>query len=140
MIVGRYANRIALLTDGNISSKANLQAGLDRTLRPFIDYSNRSTTTEVVRCTEQFLSPAAMGSNTTAAVAVKATHERICQTLFDAAAAETLNEGLLMVRGLKAWLAWTTWKKVHWLPCRRNLHDPHLAVGQQEESRATKVF
>jgi len=111
MIVGRYANRIASLANGNILSKAELQAGLNRSMRPFIDYSNRSTAAEVARCAEQFLSPAAIASNTTAAIAVKATHERICQTLSDAAQAETLGECLSVVRGLSDWLAWTTWKK-----------------------------
>jgi hypothetical protein len=111
MIVGRYASRIASLADGNITSLSALQAGLDRALRPFIDYSNRSESSEVARCAEQFLSPAAIDLNTTAAVAVKATHRRVCQTLSDAAAAKTLDEGLLLVRTLRDWLGWTTWKR-----------------------------
>lgn len=111
MIVKRYATRIALIASDNVSSLPALQAGLDRALRPFIDYRNRSTSSEVARCAEQFLSPAAIASNTTAANAVKTTYTRICQSLFDAAAAETLDEGLLLVRGLKQWLGWTTWKK-----------------------------
>lgn len=111
MIVGRYASRIASLADGNISSLPTLQAGLDRALRPFIDYSNRSTSSEVARCVDQFLSPAAFASNTTAAIAVKATHRRICQSLSGAAAAQTLDEGLLLIMELKDWLGWTTWKR-----------------------------
>ena len=111
MIVGRYASRIASLSDGNISSLPALQAGLDRALRPFIDYSKRNTPSEVARCAEQFLSPAAVASNTTAAIAVKATHRRICQSLSNAAAAQTLDEGLQLMVELKDWLAWTTWKR-----------------------------
>ena len=111
MIVGRYANRIASLADGNITSLTALQAGLDRALRPFIDYSDRNTLSEVARCAEQFLSPAAITSNTTAAIAVKATHKRVCQTLSGAATAESLDEGLLLVRSLRDWLGWTTWKR-----------------------------
>jgi hypothetical protein len=111
MVVGRYASRIASLSDGNISSLHDLQAGIDRALRPFVDYSNRSESSEVARCAEQFLSPNAIASNTTAAIAVKATSRRICQTLSSAAAAETLDDGLLLVRSLKDWLGWTTWKR-----------------------------
>ena len=111
MIVGRYASRIASLADGNISSLPNLHAGIDRALRPFIDYSNRNASSEVVRCAEQFLSPAAVSCNTTAAVAVKATHRRICQSLSDAVAAQTLAEGLDLIMHLKDWLGWTTWKR-----------------------------
>lgn len=111
MIVGRYASRIASLADGNISSLPALRAGLDRALRPFIDYSNRSTSSEVARCVDQFLSPAAFVSNTTAAIAVKATHRRICQSLSDAAAMQTLDEGLQLMVDLKDWLGWTTWKR-----------------------------
>ena len=111
MIVGRYAIRIASLADGNITSLLDLQAGIDRALRPFIDYSNRSTSHEVARCVEQFLSPAAIASDTTAAIAVKETQRRVCQSLSDAAAAETLEEGLVLVRSLRDWLGWTIWKK-----------------------------
>ena len=111
MIVGRYANRIASLSDGNISSLTALQAGLDRALRPFIDYSYRNTSMEVIRCAEQYLSPVAIKANTTAAIAVRTTHKRVCQALTDAAAAETLEEGLLLVKSLRDWLGWTIWKK-----------------------------
>ncbi|GAB7334737.1 hypothetical protein MBLNU13_g06669t1 [Cladosporium sp. NU13] len=111
MIVGRYANRIASLSDGNMSSLPALQAGIDRALRPFIDYSNRNASSEVMRCAEQFLSPAAVSCDTTAAIAVKATHRRICQSLSDAAAAQTLDEGLDLIMHLKDWLGWTTWKR-----------------------------
>lgn len=111
MIVGRYASRIASLADGNISSLHVLQAGLDRALRPFIDYGDRSTSSEVARCAEQFLSPAAVSCNNTAAIAVKATHRHICQSLSDAAAAQTLDEGLSLIMGLKDWLGWTVWKR-----------------------------
>jgi hypothetical protein len=111
MIVGRYASRIASLADGNISSLPTLQAGIDRALRPFIDYSDRNASSEVARCAEQFLSPAAVSSNTTAAIAVRATNKRLCQSLTDAAAAQTLDEGLLLMRNLRDWLGWTIWKK-----------------------------
>jgi hypothetical protein len=111
MIVGRYASRIAALSDGNISSLHDLQAGIDRALRPFVDYSDRNESSEIARCAEQFFSPTAIASNTTAAIAVKATSRRICQTLSSAAAVETLDDGLLLVRSLKDWLGWTTWKR-----------------------------
>jgi hypothetical protein len=111
LIVARYAPRIALLASEKISSLAAFQETLDRALRPFIDYSDRNISSEVSRCAEQFLSPAAMSSNTTAAISVKTTYYHLCQTLSDAAAAETLEAGLLLVRELKSWLGWTVWKK-----------------------------
>lgn len=111
MIVGRYANRIASLADGNVTSLSALQAGLDRALGPFIDYRDRNISIEVARCAEQFLSPAAIVSETTAAIAVKATHKRVCQTLSDAANAESFEKGMLLVRDLRDWLGWTTWKR-----------------------------
>lgn len=111
MIVGRYATRIASLAEGKVSSLSDFKAGIDRALRPFVDYNNRSTASEVTRCVEQFLSPAAMASNTTAAIAVKTTHRRLCQSLSDAAAVDTLDQGLLLVRSLSNWLGWSVWKK-----------------------------
>ena len=111
MIVGRYASRIASLADSNISSLPALQAGVDRALRPFIDYGDRNASSEIARCAEQFLSPAAVSCNSTAAIAVKATHRGICQSLSNAAAAQTLDEGLNLVTELKDWLGWTTWKR-----------------------------
>jgi hypothetical protein len=111
LIVARYAPRIALLASEKTTSFSAFHTTLDRALRPFIDYSNRNTTSEVSRCAEQFLSPAAIASNTTAAISVKTTYTRVCQGLSDAAAAETLEEGLLLVGELKDWLGWTVWKK-----------------------------
>jgi hypothetical protein len=111
LIIERYATRIALLASEKMTSVSAFQANLDRALRPFIDYSNRNTTSEVSRCAEQFLSPAAIASNTTAGIAVKATYTHLCQTLSDIAAAERLEDGLLLVRELKDWLGWTVWKK-----------------------------
>jgi hypothetical protein len=111
LIVARYAPRIALLASEKMSSLAAFQATLDRALRPFVDYSNRNTSSEIARCAEQFLSPAAIASDMTAAIAVKTTSTRVCQGLSDAAAAETLEEGLLLVRELKSWLGWTVWKR-----------------------------
>jgi hypothetical protein len=111
LIIERYAARIALLASEKMTSVSAFQANLDRALRPFIDYSNRNKTSEVSRCAEQFLSPAAIASNTTAGIAVKATYTHLCQTLSDIAAAERLEDGLLLVRELKDWLGWTVWKK-----------------------------
>jgi hypothetical protein len=111
LIVGRYATRIALLASEKMTSLSAFQANLDRALRPFIDYSNRNAKSEVARCAEQFLSPAAIASNTTAGIAVKTTYTHLCQVLSDAASAETLEDGLLLVKELKDWLGWTVWKR-----------------------------
>jgi hypothetical protein len=111
LIVGRYATRIALLASEKMTSLSAFQANLDRALRPFIDYSNRNAKSEVARCAEQFLSPAAIASNTTAGIAVKTTCTHLCQALSDAASAETLEDGLLLVKELEDWLGWTVWKR-----------------------------
>ena len=108
MIVARYADRIASLAS---ESTATLHAGLDRALRPFIDYSNRNATEETARCSNQFMSPDGMASNSTAAIAVKTTFVHICQSLLDALMADTFDEAALLVKDLKSWLAWSTWKR-----------------------------
>jgi hypothetical protein len=108
MIVARYADRIASLAS---ESTATLHAGLDRALRPFIDYSNRNATEEIARCSNQFMSLDAMASNSTAAIAVKTTYVHICQSLLDALMADTFDEAAFLVKNLESWLAWSTWKK-----------------------------
>jgi hypothetical protein len=111
MIVVRYANRIASLVSNSTNTLGALHAELDRALRPFIDYGNRNVTEEIVRCSTQFLSTKAVASGSTAAVAVKTTYTHICQSLSDALVAETFDEAALLIRDLKVWLAWSTWKK-----------------------------
>lgn len=111
MIVARYANRIQALVSEKTSSLAGLRAGLDRALRPFIDYGNRSVTHEIHRCSEQFLSLKATKSNSMAAIAVKETYKTLCKSLLNASAADNLEEGLRILRSLQQWLGWTTWKK-----------------------------
>jgi hypothetical protein len=111
MIVASYANRIASLVSNSTNTLGALHAELDRALRPFIDYGNRNVTEEIVRCSTQFLSTKAVASGSTAAVAVKTTYTHICQSLSDALVAETFDEAALLIRDLKVWLAWSTWKK-----------------------------
>jgi hypothetical protein len=111
MIVARYADRIASLASKSVTTLDALHAGLDHALRPFIDYSNRNATEEVARCSSQFLSPEAIASNSTAAVAIKTTYTHICQSLSDALRAKTFDEAALLIRDLKGWLAWSTWKR-----------------------------
>jgi len=112
MIVARYADRIAILASTTSTTTFDdLRAGLGRALGPFIDHSNRSAAEEVARCAIQFLSPDAVASDSTAAIAVKTTYTRICQSLSDALMAETFDEATLMIRDLKSWLAWSTWKR-----------------------------
>jgi hypothetical protein len=112
MIVARYANRIAALASTSSTTTLDaLHTGLDLALRPFIDYSNRNATEEVTRCANQYLSPKAMESNSTAAVAVKTAYSHICQSLSDALMAETFDDAALLMRDLKHWLAWPTWKR-----------------------------
>jgi hypothetical protein len=111
MIVARYANRIASLASRSETTLEALHTGLDYALRPFIDYRNRNATEEVARCSNQFLSPEAAVSNSTAAVAVKTTYKHMCQSLSDALMAETFDQAALLIRNLKNWLAWSTWKK-----------------------------
>jgi len=111
MIVARYADRIASLVSKSTITLDALRGGLDRALRPFIDYGDRNVHEEVARCATQFLSPEAIASNSTAAVAVKTTYTHICQSLSDALTAETFDEATLLIRNLKDWLAWSTWKR-----------------------------
>ena len=111
MIVARYAHRIASLASTSTTTFDSLHAGLDRALRPFIDYSNRNATLEIARCATQFLSPEAIVSDSMAAIAVKTTYTHLCQSLSDALMSETFDEAVLLIRELKHWLAWSTWKK-----------------------------
>lgn len=113
MIVARYAHRIASLASTSTATSTfdALHAGLDRALRPFIDYRNRNATEEVTRCANQHLSPEAIASNSTAAIAVKTTYTQICQSLSDALLAETFEEAVPLIRSLKTWLAWSIWKR-----------------------------
>jgi len=108
IVVERYADRIAYLASGDLEDLESFKAEVDRALRPFIDYASRDNATEIDRCANQFL-PAA-DSRPLAGEAIFNVTSVLCRTLSAASSVDTLSHGLSKLRGLKSWLAWTTWK------------------------------
>lgn len=111
MVVTRYADRIAYLASGDVTDLDAFKAEVDRTLRPFINYGDRNATTEIARCSAQFLPSHAGDSSLLAVKAIRNVSAIICRTLSAANEIDTLAHGVSMVRGLKSWLAWPTFKK-----------------------------
>ncbi|KAK5111851.1 hypothetical protein LTR85_011749 [Meristemomyces frigidus] len=114
MIVTRYTERIAYLASGDLEDLTSFKAEADRALRPFIDYSDRNSTREIARCASQFL-PLKTSSchQSLAEASVRNVTTVLCRTLSAANEVDTLTHGLSMIRALKSWLAWTSWKQCH---------------------------
>ena len=112
MVVARYADRIAYLSSASsFSDLSSFKAEVDRALRPFIDYGDRNTTTEIQRCSAQFLPSAPSSADSIAHRSILDVTNVLCRTLLKASNIDTLSHGLSTVRNLKSWLSWTTWKR-----------------------------
>ena len=112
MVVARYSDRIALLADpSRFDDVKSFKAEAERDLRPFIDYGDRNRTMEAARCASHFLPDAPEGDNSTAYWAVLNVTTILCRTLVAASDVDTLPHGLSMIRALKSWLGWTSWKR-----------------------------
>ncbi|KAF1343724.1 hypothetical protein BDV97DRAFT_380193 [Delphinella strobiligena] len=110
LIVTRYADRIAYMASGDLTTLPALTSEIDRALRPFIDYGSRNSTLEAARCATQFWpSPAAIEPSV-AARAIKQTYQTVCTALASASHLDSHAAALETVRQLKKHLAWTTWK------------------------------
>ncbi|KAK4544995.1 hypothetical protein LTR36_003900 [Oleoguttula mirabilis] len=113
MIVTRYAERIGYLASGELDDLASFKSEVDRAMRPFIDYSRRNSTREIGRCASQFLPTKTSPSESLAEASLRDVTTVLCRTLSAASEVDTLSHGVSMVRALKSWLAWTTWKRCH---------------------------
>ncbi|GAB1735939.1 hypothetical protein NU219Hw_g5273t1 [Hortaea werneckii] len=114
MITARYADRIAYLASGEIQDVQYFRAEGGRAIRPHIDYRNRNTSHEIQHCSTYALPstrPSEAGKGGLAYDSIYTVNSVICRTLTEASAIDTLAHGLAMMRGLKSWLGWTSWKR-----------------------------
>lgn len=112
MIVSRYADRIEYIISGNVETLEDLKTELNSALRPFVDVEHRDQEKEVERCAAQFW-PAGVKTKdlNTAAGAVRESYLTLCAELAMASRAETFEQGMGIVKSLREWLGWTTWKR-----------------------------
>lgn len=132
MVIARYADRIAYLTSGDLTSLSTLQAEIDRALRPFIDYGHRNASAEISRCASQFLRIHADAAST-AARAVHNVTITLCSTLSAAAASDGFTAALTKLEDLKTWLAWTTWRRCQGCGYHEICFLPIWPVGSEED-------
>ena len=111
LIVGRYAHRIAYLTSGVIVNITALQADVESTLLPFIDYDSRNSTGELQRCAYHFI-PQTLDPTAHYNLAQKTVLNittTICSTLTSALHDDDINfaSAITRLRDLQSWLGWT---------------------------------
>ncbi|TKA33610.1 hypothetical protein B0A50_00446 [Salinomyces thailandicus] len=114
MVVARYADPIAYLASGELNQLHDFKAEADHAMRPFIDYGDRNTAREIERCSIQHLpstAPSNANQGKPAYDSIHAVTSVLCRTLSAVGEIDTLAHGVSMLRGLKSWLGWTTWKR-----------------------------
>ncbi|KAI7270654.1 hypothetical protein KC345_g7392 [Hortaea werneckii] len=114
MITARFADRIAYLASGKIEDVEYFRAEASRAIRPHIDYSDRNTFHEIQHCSNYALPstrPSDPAKGRLAYNSIHTVNSVICRTLTEASTIDTLAHGLVMMRGLKSWLGWTSWKR-----------------------------
>ena len=135
MIVTRYADRIDHLASITTESPASFRAEAERSLRPFIDFSNRNESTEITQCQEHGIPWQNRQSQSTAARAIREVSRLICSTLWSIAHSkdDLFPHDMSMIKSLREFLAWTEWKKCK--GCRPNefCFVPIWPVGSAED-------
>ena len=111
MVVSRYADRIEYLASGRGPDATTYQSEVRRALQPFIDYSLRNSTAEVIRCSHQFI-PSSSDRSSLPRRAILNVTSTLCSTLLTASSSDVESSaGRERINGLKKWLGWTHWKK-----------------------------
>lgn len=111
MIVKRYSDELSYLASGDFADIKSLHDHIETLLSPFIDYSERDTTSEANRCATQFLPLETQDSHVLAARAVHGVAHRVCSTLLAAWTEEDLESAVQNVQALIDHLDWTSWKE-----------------------------
>jgi hypothetical protein len=139
MVVARYADRIEYLASGSLNTLAALQAEIGRALRPFIDYNDRNSTSEVERCASQFLPDHVSTTSTNvAAQAIRQVTMTMCTSLFAASEQVDYTTALEQIKELKDHLAWTTWKQCRGCAVDEICFLPIWPVGTAEDFEQPK--
>lgn len=133
LIVTRYADRIAYMTSGDLTTLSALSAEIERALRPFIDYSARNASLEAERCATQFMPSASALAPSVAGTAIKQTYQTMCSALASAGHETDYDDALETVRQLKQYLAWTTWKKCSSCASHEICLVPVWPMGSKED-------
>lgn len=111
MIVKRYSDELSYLASGEFTDIKGLHQHIETMLSPFIDYSERDTSSEAERCATQFLPLATQDSQVLAARAVHSVAHRVCSTLLEAWAEEDIESAVQKIQDLIDYLDWTSWKE-----------------------------
>lgn len=136
VVVARYSEPLQYLhTDKQIRmDQEAFEDYLANLLRPFIDYTNRSSTREVRRCVAQIVpthSGASLAHRTVHTIAY-----HICDTLLAALSAissDTPDRSIHLIDALVEYLRWTTWKDCGGCPDNEICYIPIWPMGMHED-------
>ncbi|KXT11329.1 hypothetical protein AC579_3095 [Pseudocercospora musae] len=132
LVVSRYSDRIERLTSGSITSLQDSKSLLEAALRPYIDYSQRNATLETFRCATQYL-PELQRPQTTASHAILSVTSTLCSRFFLASEQDKLEDAVSMIRELKDWLVWSTWKRCRGCQVDQVCFVPIWPMGGEED-------
>lgn len=137
MIVSRYTDRIGWLASGDVPNLLAFRGEIDRALRPFADFSGRESGDDlptIQRCAAQFL-PASIPASAQPLVvrAILRVTTKLCETLTKASTVETLPEATEMIRELRDWLGWSSFKACRGCGFHEVCLTPMFPVGSQSD-------
>ena len=133
MVVSRYADRIEYLASGGGPDTTTFQSEVSRALKPFIDYSLRNSSDEVVRCSHQFIPPGSDRSLLPRRAILNVT-SKLCSTLVTTLSPDVdSSTGIEQIKRLKEWLGWTHWKKCRGCGNREVCFLPVFPWGTSED-------
>ncbi|KAF3925409.1 hypothetical protein ABW21_db0209697 [Orbilia brochopaga] len=141
MIIQRYANEIKYLVSDALTTSEHFFIELQLLLRGFIDSDARNVSTEINRCTTQFM-PAEVKSPKSPSVAgraVRSVAKTVCSTLFEVFDAKlSLSESKEKLHSLMKYLDWTVWKKCSECPVDKVCFIPIWPFGSLEDREHPK--
>ncbi|PKY06636.1 hypothetical protein P168DRAFT_280041 [Aspergillus campestris IBT 28561] len=132
MVVERYGRDLRYMTSGQLTTMSQLEEEIESTLIPFIDYDDRNTSSEVDRCSYQFI-PAEAPQEGLAALAVRSVARSICTTLVDVWSQSDYPMAIAQLQELTDYLSWTTWKECGKCPDNEICMVPLWPLGTIED-------
>jgi hypothetical protein len=140
MVVARYGKPLRYLRNEKSvrEDKEKMQEYLGNLLRPFIDYSNRSTTLETNRCVAQLVPLLPSHTASLAHRTVSTITQHICDTLLTALTvtstpASALSQATELINNLVDYLQWTSWKQCPTCADEEVCYIPIWPMGTHED-------
>lgn len=134
LVIKRYSDRLEWFT--SISDLDTLRAESEALITPYVDYSDRNSSSEIERCATQYLAASTLESLPTAPIAAQAIYHvshSICSTLVHVVNATDIDSAGSALNDLVSYLQWSTWKRCRGCSPEEVCYIPIWPAGRKQD-------